>query len=344
MATKEPPLDEVQWRAPPIAHHFQGIHSNSVLFYFAESPFFDRQSNNGIYVHQAQFNPQMAEKMLTREQFEGVLSQIPNGVEFRVAQAPADMVNGTGVWVIVKQEKERGVGITPLAHYFVVGENVYQAPTFADIMSSRVESIAENMRKVLPAIDSVRRWSPSLGHSYEQPPAPASDMNRTGHGSTTKDNTTPAAGGANTTSSKPNGTSPFATKRDRTALDRLAEESFAIHMRHGGDYIDENPITGRPGEFHLSSTGRKDKTAAAAPPPPAATTQQPPKPTLLTKIAEETKKEAKQDKSPKTPGAPKPKRKKSKMSSAAGGGGGGGGVSAAATPLGGSAATTPAPS
>lgn len=138
--TKEPPLDEVQWRAPPIAHHFQGIHSNSVLFYFAESPFFDRQSNNGIYAHQAQFNPQMAEKMLTREQFEGVLSQIPNGVEFRVAHAPADMVTGTGVWVIVKQEKERGVGITPLAHYFVVGENVYQAPTLADIMSSRVVS------------------------------------------------------------------------------------------------------------------------------------------------------------------------------------------------------------
>ena len=37
-----------------------------------------------------------------------------------------------------------------------------------------------------------------------------------------------------------------------------------VHMRFGGEYIDKNPITGRPGEFHLSSTGRK-----AVPPPHA---------------------------------------------------------------------------
>ena len=46
-SAKDPPLDEIQWHAPPIAAAMQGIHSNSVLFYFAESPFFDRQSNNG---------------------------------------------------------------------------------------------------------------------------------------------------------------------------------------------------------------------------------------------------------------------------------------------------------
>jgi mediator of RNA polymerase II transcription subunit 6 len=136
--SKDPPLDEVQWRAPPIAQHFQGIHSNSVLFYFAESPFFDPQSNNGIYARQAQFNPAMAQAMWTREQFENVLSQMPNGTEFRVAHAPADMVTGTGVWVIVKQERERGAGVTPIAHYFVVGENVYQAPTFGDMMSAKM--------------------------------------------------------------------------------------------------------------------------------------------------------------------------------------------------------------
>jgi mediator of RNA polymerase II transcription subunit 6 len=42
---------------------------------------------------------------------------------------------------------------------------------------------------------------------------------------------------------------------------RLAEESFAIHLRYGGEYMDENPIQGKPGEFHLSSTGRREQQA-----------------------------------------------------------------------------------
>lgn len=114
--------------------------------------------------------------------------------------------------------------------------------------------------------------------------------------------------------------SPFA-RTNQPALEKLAEESFAIHMRHGGDYINENPITGRPGEFHLSSTGRKER--APQPPPPAS--QQPAQaqtaaPTLNTKVGEETKKEGKADKSPRTPGASKPKRKRSKISGTSSGG------------------------
>ncbi|KAM0324141.1 hypothetical protein ACHAQA_008333 [Verticillium albo-atrum] len=323
MATaKDPPLDEVQWRAPPIAHHLQGVHSNSVLFYFAESPFFDPSSNNGIYAHQALFNPQMQAKMYTREQFEAVLSQMPNGVEFRVAHAPADMVNGTGVWVIVKQERERGSGVTPIAHYFVVGENIYQAPTFGDILSSKIESISEAMSKVLPAVDSIRDWTPSLGNAYKQP-APT-DLTRTQQGAASKEGT-PAPDAAVQT--KTASASPFANKTTKSALDRLAEESFAIHLRHGGDYIDQNPITGRPGEFHLSSTGRKDKAAPLQPPAPAAVSTPAKPPALNTKIAEEVKKEGKAERSPKTPGVPKPKRKKSKIAS----GGASGGTNTAAT-------------
>lgn len=29
-----------------------------------------------------------------------------------------------------------------------------------------------------------------------------------------------------------------------------------LHSRYGHEYIDENPITGQPGAFHLASTGR----------------------------------------------------------------------------------------
>ncbi|KAG7105209.1 hypothetical protein HYQ44_016521 [Verticillium longisporum] len=80
--------------------------------------------------------------------------------------------------------------------------------------------------------------------------------------------------------------------------------------------------------FHLSSTGRKEKAAPLQPPAPTATPQQPVKPPALnTKQADEVKKEGKVERSPKTPGVPKPKRKKSKIVS----GGASGGTNTAAT-------------
>lgn len=104
---------------------------------------------------------------------------------------------------------------------------------------------------------------------------------------------------------------PASQKNDQVSLDRLAEESFMVHMRYGGEYIDENPITGRPGEFHLSSTGRK------VVPPPQLSKQEgigsiSGPPTINTKL--DDKKDSKPDKTPKSATMPKPKRRKSKMS------------------------------
>ncbi|KAK1718543.1 mediator complex, subunit Med6 [Colletotrichum lupini] len=140
----DPPLDEIQWRAPDIAASMQGIHSNSVLFYFAESPFFDRQSNNAVITNQAMFNPALLKNLATREAFESELDKMA-GLEFRVLHAPADMVMGTGVWTIVKQTRQKNLDrgrmeTKPLAYYFVVGENIYQAPTLGDLLSSRIVS------------------------------------------------------------------------------------------------------------------------------------------------------------------------------------------------------------
>jgi mediator of RNA polymerase II transcription subunit 6 len=141
MASQEPPLDEIQWRSPPIAASMQGIHSNSVLFYFANSPFYDPTSNNAILTSQAMFNQNMLPIIQTREAFEGRLRTM-NGLEFIVAQEPAEMApgTGTGVWVIRKQTRRKRPSeddeIIVHATYFVVGENIYMAPTAADVLGS----------------------------------------------------------------------------------------------------------------------------------------------------------------------------------------------------------------
>lgn len=64
------------------------------------------------------------------------------GLEYIVAQEPADAMNGTGVWVIRKQtrrktEPGREDDITVHSTYFVVGENIYMAPSVGGVLASR---------------------------------------------------------------------------------------------------------------------------------------------------------------------------------------------------------------
>jgi mediator of RNA polymerase II transcription subunit 6 len=108
-------------------------------------------------------------------------------------------------------------------------------------------------------------------------------------------------------------TSTITKTTDANLDSRLIHESLRIHERYGGEYMDENPITGKPGEFHLSSTGRKEKMPA-----PKASTSLVIKgealPALNTKVTENPlAKGPKETKSPKTPNMSKPKRRKSKV-------------------------------
>ncbi|KAK2590389.1 Mediator of RNA polymerase II transcription subunit 6 [Conoideocrella luteorostrata] len=302
----DPPLDEIQWRSPQILASMGGLHSNTILFYFAESPFFERTSNNAVIMNQAMNNVAMYHYIQTREAFEGRLKTM-SGLEFIVGEEPAETGPGmgTGVWAIRKQTRRKQQyqeddEITVHASFFVVGENIYMAPTMADILASRIMTISSAIAKALPAAESVRRWRPSMGHIYKlpsnQPPRPKAQESKEG---------TPMPEGANKQLATPH-------KHDELSLERSAEESFMIYMRHGGEYIDENPITGRPGEFHLSSTGRK-----AVPLPkkgPEAGIGAMNGPTINTKL--DVKKDTKSPKTPKSATTPKLKRKKSRMSAA----------------------------
>jgi mediator of RNA polymerase II transcription subunit 6 len=153
------PLDEIQWRSPALAQQMQGIHSNSgrttlclfrmiadllkVLPYFANSPFFDPTSNNAVLMNQAMYNQNMLHIVATREAFEGRLKSMA-GLEYIVAQEPAETApgTGTGVWVIRKQTRRKRPGqedeIAVHATYFVMGENIYMAPAVGDVIGSRL--------------------------------------------------------------------------------------------------------------------------------------------------------------------------------------------------------------
>ena len=153
----EPPLDEVQWRAPHLVQQLGGIFTNTVLPYFYESPFFDPTSNNGVITNMAMRNPSMFPIIQTRQAFEEYLSGM-YGIEYIVTHDPSqnDRIpwdQHSGVWVIKKQRRELvkeqiGQGedaqiferlvVEPLSMYFVVNENVYMAPTVGSILGSRL--------------------------------------------------------------------------------------------------------------------------------------------------------------------------------------------------------------
>ncbi len=124
----------------------QGVHSNSVLFYFARSPFFDPTSNNAVLESQSQFNTALQAVVATRETFEARLKSMA-GLEFMVAQEPAETGPGagTGVWVIRKQIRRKRPAeedeIQVLQTYFVVGDNIYMAPLLSDIIGNRMVSL-----------------------------------------------------------------------------------------------------------------------------------------------------------------------------------------------------------
>lgn len=244
-----------------------------------------------------------------------------SGLEFMVAQEPAETApnTGTGVWVIRKQTRRKRLPeedeITVHSSYFVVGENIYMAPTVGDVVGSRLLSILSSMNKFLSTASALPDFSPSLGYTYI-PPSSSTRLKaiESQLGQASKEGT-PVPEVLNSRKA------PSASNISNYLDTRLLEESLNIAMKYGDEYMDENPITGQPGDFHLSTTGRdKDKLVMPISKGPVSVGGRPGgMPKLDTDIAP-ARKGSKSEKSPKTPGGgvPKPKRRKSKALSAGG--------------------------
>lgn len=96
------------------------------------------------------YNAAMAYIIQTRDAFEGRLRTM-SGLEFMVAteasqpsqQNPGRVVGeDTGVWVIRKQNRRKRQGeedqVTVLSSYFVLGENIYMAPSVEKVIGGRL--------------------------------------------------------------------------------------------------------------------------------------------------------------------------------------------------------------
>ena len=324
-----------------------------MLPYFSHSPFFDATSNNATLTTQATYNPSMFHLIQTREGFEGHLRTM-QGLEFMVAYGPAQnaqQANGvsggedTGVWVIRKQNRRKTQAaedeITILSTYFVVGENVYMAPSVGNVLGSRTVRLAclvtqelelsvqlstvTYLTKFLNTASTLPNFSPSLGYTYMPPShnsltsAPSTQLTQQ-----SKEGT-PAPDTQSQPKTKPQSTSGPLSAGDYQAA-RLMAESFALSVRYGNEYMDENPLVGEPGAFILSKSHEQAQTQPPSQPQnrtPKASAPPTPRPKITVPPTSAKKAGKGGEKSPTTPGAKDKaaKRRKSKALGMTGGGG-----------------------
>lgn len=153
------PLDELQWKSPEWVNAF-GLRTDNVLEYFAQSPFFDRTSNNQVLKMQHQFS----DANYTVSPYEMILKDLKKmkGIEFVIA-----MVREPDFWVIRKQYRHSETETQTIADFYIIGSSVYMAPSIKAILSSRLLSTTLNLRNAMRSLQGLPQFSPSKGHYYE---------------------------------------------------------------------------------------------------------------------------------------------------------------------------------
>ncbi|CUS23739.1 LAQU0S11e03158g1_1 [Lachancea quebecensis] len=175
-----PQLDELQWKSPEWIQSF-GLRTDNVLDYFAESPFFDRTSNNQVAKMQQQFaQPRPAGQVAPSMSLEdpdphrrSILSTYMvhalweqelrklKGVEYILAY-----VREPDFWVIRKQNRTGPTSVSPLQDYYIIGANVYQAPSVFKIVQSRLLSSNLHLSKALSSLRRMTDFQPSQGGHF----------------------------------------------------------------------------------------------------------------------------------------------------------------------------------
>ncbi|KAI1922026.1 Mediator of RNA polymerase II transcription subunit 6 [Ophidiomyces ophidiicola] len=271
------PLEEITWHSPQHVQMMGGfVHSNNILFYFAESPFFDPTSNNASLALQAMHNENLRPFVETREAFEARLKTM-QGLEFMVARDPllesaaanaSATVRGeqpkepSNVWVIRKQMRRKAVGkggqddVQILATYFAVGESVFMAPSVWSVVGRRVLSSVTSLSKVLSSASPLLSFSPSYGHSYfSYTPKPLEFP----QSAQRNQETTPLPDPQSAT--KDGLTAKFSSSTSTSRINspelqdtRNFAEMLSLFTRYGDEYMDDSTLIGEPGSFIFTKT------------------------------------------------------------------------------------------
>jgi mediator of RNA polymerase II transcription subunit 6 len=215
-----------------------------------------------------------------RQAFETRLKQM-NGVEYLIVGEPQPNTDpslgpDTGIWVIRKQDRRKrppqADEITVLATYYMVGENMYQAPSVYDIVGNHLLSAMNSLTKFTQAAAPLPLYTPATGYTY-YPPATAKTLAASqALTSTSREASTaptpadlPASSTLDPTTQATTSTlEPKATKDADPRAQKAFYESLHNMVLYGDEYMDENPLRGEPGNFTFSATKHHVRAKAEA--------------------------------------------------------------------------------
>ncbi|KAL1920742.1 uncharacterized protein VTP21DRAFT_11377 [Calcarisporiella thermophila] len=155
MAAINDDLTDIEHRSPEMYEFFgRRFNRQTVMDYFAHSPFWDNQSNNATLRMQTQFND--------LQETEAALKNM-TGVEFVVAYERPP------VFIIRKQRRygpaEHEVS-APLATYYVLGANIYQSPDLYTILANRMLTSLFHIDKAFRESQQLAEFHPASGYSW----------------------------------------------------------------------------------------------------------------------------------------------------------------------------------
>ncbi|KAF2478838.1 MED6 mediator sub complex component-domain-containing protein [Neohortaea acidophila] len=263
---------------------------NMIHRYLSVSPFFDDTSKNGLHFLQAEKNMAEFDLVKDRRRFEEDLARHV-GSEYMIVGEPADVVTGppgpqqqrskSGVWNLRKQYRDRRRDVdtgrmteelTTLGSYYIVGENMYQAPSVGDVVGNRLLSAATSLSKFFDQAAKLPSFSATAGYSY----LPQSSTTAAGGASTQASPARSREGSVlpnadsqslRSTSLGPVESHPAATGNNATSTlsdARLFAQSFRMALEFHDEYMDENALQGEPGNLSFTSSLAAVKKRKAA--------------------------------------------------------------------------------
>ncbi|KAF2755546.1 hypothetical protein EJ05DRAFT_503001 [Pseudovirgaria hyperparasitica] len=320
-------LDEIVWEAPQFFMSgdpfWLNLHPNNIHFYFHESPFFDRMSNNSAIETQAKVDPTKNYLLADRKLFEQAVKDMPSGgLEFIIVSEPQQLANGSSndTWIMQKQHRSKTHNepddVTVMGQWLIVGIQIIQAPSVYDVLANRFLATTLALNKFMTTAASLPSFSPAAGHSYvpvttRKQGAPSAVQSRAGSpGPEALSQPTVMKQGAQAPTSQ-------------RAVEQSLFDALMSSIRYGTEYMDKNPLNGEPGSFVFKSTNahikqQEDAQAKAAETlkamqeSTAMTATQTPKSQIETQILQAKRGIPALDKLRTAGAKPKPSRKKSK--------------------------------
>lgn len=207
--------------------------------------------------------------------------------------------------------------------YWVVGWYVQKDPTgpWVWAKSAMQLSTVTYLTELLASASSLPSFSPARGYTYIPSDSNIAAPAASTQGAKQTAGDTPMPDTQTQTQSKPTSAKAQPYSSNEYQAFHTMAESFALSLRYGNEYMDENPLVGEPGNFILSKshapsqTHQRPQTRTPAPGKPSAPPT--PQPRAAAPPAATRKASKGTEKSPTTTGA-KDKGLKRKKSKAAG--------------------------